>query len=112
MATNPEVDRNGAGGRRITLSARALAALDGLAPTERAAVAAVLVTLEQAPDERAEPRLQRIDAPGGPDLYVLRPTERVRLVLRFAPDGAGEVLEVVRPETLRRLFAAPVAEPA
>ena len=113
MAANPEYEWNGAPGHRIVIAVSALPALDGLSATERAAVGAALADLEQATGSlTVMSRLQRLDVPGEPDLYVLRPTEQLRLVLRLTSDGTGEVLAIVRPETLRRLFATATAERA
>jgi hypothetical protein len=106
MVADAERDQDDEQGRRVVFAASALPALDGLRPDERAAVVTALADVARSPGAAAAAhRLTRLDVPGETDLYVLRPSNRLWLVLRLAPEGAGEVVEIVRPETVRRLLA-------
>jgi hypothetical protein len=85
------------------LPSRVLAALDQLTDEEQQAVRQALREIEaEGIGGVGEPRLRRlgVDEP----LYVLRPAPAVRLIIRLSPDGSTEVLEIVRPETLRHMF--------
>ena len=90
-------------GRTLILPSRVLAALDQLDEAEQAAVRRALDELRYLPPgEPAEPRLRRIAAEE--TVYTLRVAPQVLLFVRLDPDGPVEVVEIVRPETLRRMF--------
>src|SRR3712207_1531534 len=82
----------------IQLTSRALTAFDQLAADEQAAVVAALSHLaRQGPAGRGS-ALARV--PDEADLYLLRVAPEVRAILRLAPHGPIEVLEIVRPAFL------------
>ena len=82
----------------IRLAARALTAFDQLAPDEQAAVAAAFERLEHQGVAAQGGALARL--PDEADLYLLRAAPEVRAILRLAPRGPIEVLEIVRPAFL------------
>lgn len=96
-------------GRTLVLPSRVLAALDQLDEAEQAAVRRALDELRHLPPgEPDELRLRRIA--GAEPIYTLRAAPQVLIFVRLDPDGPVEVVEIVRPETLRRMF--PGADPA
>lgn len=103
-------EKNGA----VVLPSWVLAALDLLDRSEQEAIEQVLAepsALLLAPQSSGETeaaralagRLQRIS--GSEQVYSLEVTADVLLLLKFLPGGSIEVLDVVRPEMLRRMFS-------
>jgi hypothetical protein len=91
--------------RALVIPSVVLAALDQFAADEQAAVRLALDELRHLPtDEPRDSRLRRIasDEP----IYALRAAPQVLLLVRLDLDGPVEVVEIVRPETLRRMFPA------
>jgi hypothetical protein len=84
----------------ITISSRALAAIDLLSPREQRDVMRAIEQLRGAQSLPVGPTIKRLD---GRDLYLVRPSPRVRLIVALHPDGTGEVLEALRPDALQRL---------
>jgi hypothetical protein len=104
-AVQPSARHEGPG-RSIVIPSRVLAALDHFEPTEQSAVRQVFQELQHlSVGAPADPRLRRIA--GDEPIYLLSAAPRVRLFVRLAPDAPVEVLEIVRPETLQRMFSAP-----
>ena len=98
-------------GRTLVLPSRVLAALDQLDEAEQAAVRRALDELRHLPPSASdEPRLRRIA--GDEPIYTLRAAPQVLIFVRLDPDGPVEVVEIVRPETLRRMFPGDAPAPS
>jgi len=103
MATIQSQHRYQSQERSLVIPSVVLAALDQLAAEEQAAVRQALDELRHLPvDEPRDPRLHRIA--GDEPIYTLRVAPQVLLLVRLDPVGPIEVIEIVRPETLRRMF--------
>lgn len=103
-AVQPSARHEGPG-RSIVIPSRVLAALDHFDPAEQSAVRRSFQELQHLPaGAPADPRLRRIV--GDEPIYLLSAAPQVRLFVRLAPDAPVEVLEIVRPETLQRMFSA------
>ena len=91
--------------RPLIILDRVLAKLDHLDLVERAAVQQALQDVQRLPlGARADSRLRRV--PGDEPIYTLRAAPEVLLFVRLTPDGPVELVELVRPETLRQFSVA------
>ena len=87
----------------IAVPDRVIVALDQLDGAERSAVLASLWALQRGDAGRLlKERATPLAGPGV--LYMLRPASQVRVIIRQVEDAAGEVVDIVRPDTLRNLF--------
>ena len=94
-----------ASSQEVILPARVLFALDSLDPSEQEAVRAALHDLAQG--DSADRRLRRLA--GDEPIYIVRAAPQVRLFVRLVSQAPVEVLDLVRPETLEKMFG--VADP-
>ncbi len=96
--------------RPVVIADHVLMALDYLDSAERAAVRQALQELRHLPPgEPADARLRRV--PVDEPIYMLRAAPRVELFVQLTPGGLVELVELVRPETLRQ-FSIPAATTA
>ena len=89
--------------RALVIPSVVLAALDRLSADEQAAARLALDELRHLPADEPRDSLLRKIASDEP-VYALRAAPQVLLVVRLDPDEPVEVVEIVRPETLRRMF--------
>ncbi len=91
--------------RPLIILDRVLAKLDHLDVVEQAAVQQALQGVQRSlPGATADSRLRRV--PGDESIYTLLAAPEVLLFVRLAPDGPVELVELVRPETLRQFSVA------
>jgi hypothetical protein len=89
--------------RALDVPSKVIAAIELLDPDEQASVWHAFSILERGDGAEASD-LDITPLYDDLPIYVLAPAPQVRVILRMPPDATIEVLDLLRPETLRMLI--------